>query len=191
MLEEKILTTAEEIKAFSVPYRIQILNIFESLGRAATVKEIADIMKEVPAKVHYHVKILEKFDILRLDHTKEINGIVAKYYEPTAEKYRILSTQVGETVSEAIEQQKVRMIDSIFERGKSIYIDEMSTAKDSQKLKDKGTLNLANIYLTKDEFIELRKIIEDFCDDHKKHEGLSQLKERYSLLFSIVRIDNE
>jgi len=190
-LEEKILTTAEEIKAFSVPYRIQILNIFESLGRAATVKEVADIMKEVPAKVHYHVKVLEKFDIVKLDHTKEINGIIAKYYEPTAEKYTIPSTQVGETVSEAIKQQKVRLFDSIFERGKSIYIDEMSTANDSQKLKDKGVLSLANIYLTKDEFIELRKIIKDFCDDHKKHEGSSQLEERYSLLFSMIRIDNE
>lgn len=191
MLKEKILATAEEIKAFSVPYRIQILNIFESLGRPATVKEIADIMKEVPAKVHYHVKVLEKFDILRLDHTKEINGIIAKYYEPTAEKYTITTTKVGETVSDAIKQQKFRMIDSIFEQGKNVYINEMNIANDSQNLKEKGVISLADVYITKDEFIELRKLIEDFCDEHKKPEDSSSLQERYSLLFSLVRIGNK
>ena len=190
MLEEKILTTAEEIKAFSVPYRIQILNIFESLGRAATVKEIADVMKEVPAKVHYHVKILEKFDILKLDHTKEVNGIIAKYYEPTAQKYTIAATKVGEAVSEAVEQQKMRMIEGIFESGKNIFVNEMNKAKDSQKLKDKGAISLADVYITKDQFIELRKLMETFSDKHKKSEDSTLMKEKYSLLFSIVRIDS-
>lgn len=189
-MEEMILTTAEEIKAFSVPYRIQILNIFESLGRAATVKEIADMMKEVPANVHYHVKVLEKFNILKLDHTKEINGIIAKYYEPTAQKYTITASKVGDVVSEAINQQKVRMIEGIFENGKSIFVKEMSTAKDSDKSKDKGIISLADVYITKAEFVDLRKLVEEFCREHKKPEGADALKEKYNLLFSIVRIED-
>ncbi len=42
-------------------------------------------MGEVPAKVHYHVKKLESAGILKLQHTKEINGIVAKFYQPTVD----------------------------------------------------------------------------------------------------------
>lgn len=65
------------------------------LNKPSTVKQIADEMGDVPAKVHYHVKKLEMAGILRLNHTKEINGIIAKYYEPTAKTYKIENQEIG------------------------------------------------------------------------------------------------
>lgn len=59
-MEHKVLSTIEEIKIYSDPYRIQIMNMFNRQGRPSTVKEIADQMGEVPAKVHYHVKSWRK-----------------------------------------------------------------------------------------------------------------------------------
>ena len=77
----KVLRSLEEVKALSDPYRFKILNCFYEMKKPATVKQIADKLGEVPANIHYHVKKLEKFDIVRLHHTEEIRGIVAKYYK--------------------------------------------------------------------------------------------------------------
>lgn len=59
------------------------------MKKPATVKQIADKLGEVPANIHYHVKKLEKSNIVSLDHTEEIRGIIAKYYKPTAERFEI------------------------------------------------------------------------------------------------------
>ena len=68
----KKLTTVERIRAFSDPYRLQIISTLRNFKRPATVKEISDEMGETPAKVHYHVKKLEKAGILVLVATKYI-----------------------------------------------------------------------------------------------------------------------
>jgi predicted transcriptional regulator len=95
MKNVKVLTTLNEIKSFTDPYRIIIMKHYFRLNKPSTVKQIADEMGDVPAKVHYHVKKLETAGILRLNHTKEINGIVAKYYEPTARTYKIENQEIG------------------------------------------------------------------------------------------------
>jgi len=95
MKNVKILTTLEEIKSFTDPYRIIIMKHYFRLNKPSTVKQIADEMGDVPAKVHYHVKKLEAAGILRLNYTKEINGIVAKYYEPTAKTFKIENKEIG------------------------------------------------------------------------------------------------
>lgn len=43
-VKDKVLSTIEEIKIYSDPYRIQIMNMFHRQGRPSTVKEIADLM---------------------------------------------------------------------------------------------------------------------------------------------------
>lgn len=95
MKNVKVLTTLDEIKSFSDPYRIIIMKHFFRLKRPATVKQIADEMGDVPAKVHYHVKKLVASGLLKLNHTKEINGILAKYYEPTAKMFHIENQEIG------------------------------------------------------------------------------------------------
>lgn len=63
------LTTLEQIKAYSDPYRLKIITYLRNNQESATVKEIADFFGEVPAKVHYHIKKLEKAGILELVKT--------------------------------------------------------------------------------------------------------------------------
>lgn len=89
MNEVRRIETDEEIKIFSDPYRMRIINAYIKAGEPMTVKGVADLMGEVPAKVHYHVKKLISIDILALDHTKLINGITAKYYRLTTDSFRV------------------------------------------------------------------------------------------------------
>lgn len=82
-----VLNTLEQIKAISNPYRMDILKSFaRNLKQPWSVKMIADELGETPSKLHYHIKELEKNGILEIVDTREINGIIEKYYLPTAEQ---------------------------------------------------------------------------------------------------------
>jgi predicted transcriptional regulator len=99
MQYEKILSSTDEIKTFSDPFRVKILLSFGEAEEPLTVKQISVKLGEVPAKVHYHVKELERIGVLELVATKEKSGILEKYYLPTAQNFRIdksLNTTKGE-----------------------------------------------------------------------------------------------
>ena len=75
------ITTLEELKIFSDPYRRDIISLYQSSSKPLTVKQIADIIGDNAGKVDYHIKKLLSIDILELDHIELINGIRAKYYK--------------------------------------------------------------------------------------------------------------
>ena len=80
-----VLGKASDIKIFLDPFRSRIMHVMKDAGRPMTVKEVADEIGVVPAKVYYHVKKLESIGVLYVKRTKVINGIVAKYYDFTAD----------------------------------------------------------------------------------------------------------
>lgn len=83
-----VITTNEQFKVFADPYRMEIIDIYIDKSVPLTVKMVADILGEVPAKVHYHVQKLLKIGVLELDHIKVINGINAKYYKLTKTSFK-------------------------------------------------------------------------------------------------------
>ncbi len=186
MEKNKTLTTTEQIKAFSDPYRLQILFNYKSLNRPATVKEIADKMGETPAKVHYHVKKLLEADILELSHTKEIKGIIAKYYILTAEKFTLKCDDNNPQIEELLRSELQRAISSIYDQSKKEILKEIDRSikahdkhDDVDEVDDIDGLNimLSNIYLSTEEVNELSKLIEKFANknkDKKHKEGLKK-----------------
>ena len=61
------------------------LRILEQLAlQAMTVTQLAAVLGEVPAKLHYHVRELEKVGLLKLVETREKGGILEKYYRSVA-----------------------------------------------------------------------------------------------------------
>ena len=89
MKETLVLQTIDQIKAISHPYRMDILKSFSGMEEPMSVKMLADEMGETPSKIHYHLKELVKNDILELVKTREINGILEKFYYPVAENITI------------------------------------------------------------------------------------------------------
>ena len=71
MEDVKILDEIATIKAIAHPLRIRIIEEFS--GKAYTAKQIADKMKESPAKIYYHI-IEMGVGILRLVRTVENSG---------------------------------------------------------------------------------------------------------------------
>ncbi len=186
------LTTPEQIKTFSDPYRVQIMFSYKKFNRPATVKEIADSMGETPAKVHYHVKKMLQAGILKLSHTKEIKGIIAKYYELTADSFSIECDKTNPQITKLFKNELQRTISSIYDESKRIVLNAIENIENIQKENENDNdstsdFTLSNIYLTDEEAKELRRIIKEFSDKDKNKNDKEGLKEFhfFSALFSM------
>ena len=167
MLDTKVLSSIEEVKAISDPIKFKILMTFNNMEKPATVKQIADALKEVPAKVHYHVKKMEKLGILQLIYTKEVNGIIAKFYEPTARHFEVKCSDDIDNASKTVLLGETQiMLSKIYDTSKETFLEELSeAAKKNEKIN--GTLTMRDLYLTETQAEEFSKYIEDFFNKYK------------------------
>lgn len=178
MKEFMEVSTLEEVRAYSDPYRLRILNEFYRYGEPATSKDIADIMGEVPSKVYYHVKKMEKYGILVMTHTKEINGIIAKYYEPAAESIYIKGP--SELNLPDADSQYEQLIASVFEQGKGEFLRTMKR----QKLG--GIVSSETVFLTKEEYDDYMKYMKSIYAKKEKNGD----RKAYYIFSGITEADN-
>lgn len=175
------LHTEEEIKIFTNPYRVRIVNAFGASKVPLTVTQVANAMDEVPAKVHYHLKKLLSINVLELDHIEVIKGINAKYYCLTADKFR-LSVDPKKDEKNLKQYQKIvdyinSEIDHFRKDIKEIYnIDSSGQAK--------GIFGRKELYLSDDEFMKLQDYINEFVKEHVIKSGDAK---KYSTFVGIIR----
>lgn len=191
MEEIKTLTTLEEIKIFADPYRLQILRCIKQFGEPATVKQIADEMGEVPAKVHYHVKKMEKVGILELVYTKEINGIIAKYYSPTAKSFALKNSDFESPMFELFLNKTQTLVSNIFDDAKRVFLNQLEASEpDKSKIESEDAfITSSYVYLTKDQYMDVQKYIKELSDRNNKK--ASEEREKYFILSSIIKIQND
>jgi hypothetical protein len=183
----RIISTSEEFKIFSDPYRMEIINTYRSKDRALTATECANLMGEIPSKVHYHIKKLLKIDILTLDHVKVINGINARYYKlPKANFLIRLEDEKQQKMYSSlnkVESVAVNMIDTF----KSNYIKTAQKAIDD-KITDEtevGNVGTTRLYLSKDDYKKLINDIEKLLEKYTLDDDES--KKKYDFLGGIAR----
>lgn len=82
-----VVSTVEQLKALLDRKRLTILRMIAS--EPMTVKQIADKLGLVPASVHYHVKVLERAQLVQLVETRERLGILEKYYVAVAQDFAV------------------------------------------------------------------------------------------------------
>ncbi|MGO4729748.1 ArsR/SmtB family transcription factor [Paenibacillus sp. 2KB_22] len=187
-MEHKVLSTIEEIKIYSDPYRIQIMNMFNRQGRPSTVKEIADQMGEVPAKVHYHVKKLEKIGLLTIVSTREINGIIAKYYEPYSGEIHLRhedEDNENSPLKQVFRSETLKLLNEMFEQSRQRFMHQAEN-------EDRMFLSDITLYATRDEVEELYKNIIKLCEPYttkENHRGEDEVFQLFSALSKpIVKI---
>lgn len=175
----KELSTLEEVQVFSVPYRIKILDYMYSFKAPATVKNIADKMGETPAKIHYHIKKMEQAGIVKLIYTKHVNGIEAKFYEPTAELFQI-NHKEGMDKSKILSHTQ-KTIAALYDESKKNFLEQM----DISNTKNNGFVTGGDLYLTQEEFTNMMEEIENIrrkYSDTTDKEG----KNKYKTFISII-----
>jgi len=165
MQYERLLSTFDEIKTFSDPFRLKILLSFRDADEPLTVKQIAVMLEEVPSKIHYHVKELERIGVLEIVETREKSGILEKYYLPTATTFRIdknIRTSKGNP-------------EHLVDIGNTIIDALIGEYNEFNKLRQKSTnesdIMMSTIYLTDEEYEELISIIENYVITKRNREG--------------------
>ncbi|WP_415340563.1 helix-turn-helix domain-containing protein [Clostridium perfringens] len=164
------LTTLEQIKAYSDPYRLKIITYLRNNQESATVKEIADFFGEVPAKVHYHIKKLEKAGILELVKTKEIKGIIAKYYYLTAESFNIEGNQIKKEAKQVYKSQILNILSEYYDISKEQTMKRISEKVDTGNAEDSIGFNYKNIYLNEEEFKEVNRQMRELVKKYERKE---------------------
>lgn len=191
----KTLSSIEQIKAYADPYRMKIISEFYELKKPATVKQIADKMDEVPAKIYYHVKKLEKAGILKLSHTEEINGIIAKYYELTAEDFSLSSKDVNDASFNEFKSEVTKMIQKIYRESEQICLREIQKfEKDGKPIPDSkyptGSVMCKEVlYATEEEMTQINELILEFAKKHEK-ESTEPGVNKYHFFNSIMTLDD-
>jgi DNA-binding transcriptional ArsR family regulator len=90
------LTTAEQVRAISDPFRTTILGLLHE--RAATITELATAVKRPKGTVAHHVRVLTDAGILRVVRTRRVRAIEERYYGRAARMfYYGLGRRSGET----------------------------------------------------------------------------------------------
>jgi DNA-binding transcriptional ArsR family regulator len=78
--------TLEQQKLLASAIRIQILHTIAETPR--TAKQVADLLGQSPGNIHYHIKRLEEGGLVTLVETREVGGIVEKYYKSHHTRFR-------------------------------------------------------------------------------------------------------
>ncbi len=159
-------------------YRMKIINAFGSRDHmTATFKQIADQLGDNSSKVTYHGKMLIKIDLLVLDHTENINGIVAKYYRLVSDNFRI---RFGDKKNELIRAK-------ILKSQVDIANDSLHQMSDLVNKNDSESRSIAfamnDLHLTKEEMTELWGVIEKFNEKKERKDHTNKVT-FYTLIVS-------
>src|SRR5713101_1619989 len=87
MLERYDIENIEQLRAVADLLRLRIIDTL--VKQPMTVTQLGEMLGEAPAKIHYHVRELEKVGLLKLVETREKGGILEKYYQPIAREISV------------------------------------------------------------------------------------------------------
>ena len=79
------LVTLEQMRAIADELRTRIAEALTH--RAMTVTQLGELLGQAPAKIHYHVRELERVGLVRLVATREKSGILEKYYRAVTRSF--------------------------------------------------------------------------------------------------------
>jgi DNA-binding transcriptional ArsR family regulator len=85
LAETMELTTVEQVRAVSDPFRTTLLGLLHE--RAATVTELATAVERPKGTVAHHVRVLADAGILRVVRTRRVRAIEERYYGRSARMF--------------------------------------------------------------------------------------------------------
>ena len=87
MKSSKTIREIQLLKTIGDDRRLEVLRLL--MDQPHTLTQLGDRLGVHPAKVRYHLKLLEKNGLVEFVSSKEIRGYVEKYYQATAKAYLI------------------------------------------------------------------------------------------------------
>lgn len=150
MRESYEIGTVEQLRAISDMLRLRIIALLEK--RAMTATQLGEELGLAAAKVHYHVRELEKVGLLQLVETREKSGILEKYYRSIAHDITVSKTLLSSQSDEL--QTAFR---ELFDQIAHDFLQALRQRKESENVQLPAGLGiyLEHLYLTKEELHSL------------------------------------
>ena len=168
------LETLEQLRAIADELRSRIAEAL--IHRAMTVTQLGELLGQAPAKIHYHVRELERVGLIRLVATREKSGILEKYYRAvarslTASKMLLLNMPSDESLATMRE-----FLDSI-SRG-FLRATEFTIRNQQWENPKVWGLNSTQIWITYEEMKALARRIQVEFDKYAAPRGIEGEEER-------------
>src|SRR5918999_142666 len=94
--EQVVLEDVDALRAVADPLRLRIL--FETTYTGRTVKELAALLGVPQTRLYYHVKLLQRHDLLSVVERRMVSGIEERRYRSAAGGFTISPSLLGEAV---------------------------------------------------------------------------------------------
>ena len=166
------IETAVQLKALAVPIRLEII---KQLAQPHTVKELATLLDWEATKLYYHVKQLEKNDLIQVVETRVVSGIIEKTYQARAQNYQLSSTLLAE--SEQADSEIDALLATIFnctrqEIKQSVQANLLKPQFDPAA--ENGLLWRSTLHLTQAQFEQFVKQVEVILEEMDNETAVNQ-----------------
>lgn len=149
MIETYEINTLEQLRAVADPLRIQIIDLL--ISRPMTVTQLGEALGLAPAKIHYHVRELEKVGLLRLVEKREKGGVLEKYYQSIARDFSV-SKDLFLTASP---DDSLAALGAYIDQVKGDFLRACRVALERKDGQTPLTLGGARLYITPEEHRQL------------------------------------
>jgi DNA-binding transcriptional ArsR family regulator len=114
-----VVARFDQLRAIADPLRARILE--QLVRRPMTMSQLGETFGETTAKMHYHVRELEKHGFIHLVEKREHGGFIEKYYRAVAKEVHIApdllrtspTSEVAATVQNYLDEMKQEMMHAI------------------------------------------------------------------------------
>ena len=149
-------------------------------GEPCSVKQIAEVLAMPPAKLYYHVRMLEKHDLLQVADTRLVSGILEKRYRVQALQYALSSDLLSDpNISDSIAAMCSNLFNNTLKD-----IQTGLTRLGSTAFRQRFSLSTYRLALTPERWQELRSRLEHLLKEYiQAGENLAEERpDLYSLL---------
>ncbi len=176
MLEYYEIENIEQLRAVADMLRLRLIELLQK--KPMTVTQLGEEMGEAPAKVHYHVRELEKVGLLRLVERREKGGILEKYYQPIAREISVEKSLLSAPPDEAL-----AMTGAWLNQIKDGFQRALRLALEQKDIKPRMTFGFTRLYLTAEEHEHLCKQIMELIKPYENRRGVEgELEVQSSLI---------
>jgi DNA-binding transcriptional ArsR family regulator len=89
----RVIDDPEVVRLIGDPLRLKLLELLRQQPR--TVKELAETLDVPRTRLYHHINLLEEHDLVAVDETRVVSGIIEKRYRATAYRLSIDKRLLG------------------------------------------------------------------------------------------------
>lgn len=171
----------EQVRALADELRVRIFSLLAQ--EPLTVTQVGKALDIAPAKIHYHVRELERVGLVRQVFTREKSGILEKYYRAVAKDISVSRS----LVTSAPRDELVAAANAFAQSAVSGYLRALGRLvqlPDEEFQQHPFSISNATLWLTRDELDQLGAELQTLFEKYAARRGIEG--EHESTLFTLL-----